>query len=268
MNNYLALLSKKKFDEAEELRKSKVPTRLIKFISLNEIDAENEKKLQTLRNRKIWFSAISELNDPYELQGMFIDRQTLHKRGFPDEVIHKFEKLLHTLCTKWALVSLSANKTDYLPMWAYYSNNSRGFCIEYEVVKPDVISQVWYEEKRIPIASIITSVYAEYHKLVETSQENNPELDFYLTVLKQQFFLKHLSWVSENEYRIIYPISTGKGILVKEADVGLRVTRIIAGINCSKAHRVQLNEISNAIGCGNISTLHISETDYTLIEDE
>ena len=56
-----------------------------------------------------------------------------------------------------ALVSLSGNSFNCLPMWAYYTNNYRGYCVEYDVIVPDIFFKVAYEPERIPVASIISN---------------------------------------------------------------------------------------------------------------
>lgn len=30
----------------------------------------------------------------------------------------------------YGITCLSSNSVDYLPMWAYYTNNHKGFCVE------------------------------------------------------------------------------------------------------------------------------------------
>ena len=43
---------------------------------------------------------------------------------------------------------------------------------------------------------------------------------------------------------------------------GLKVNRIIAGMNCSKEHRDILNTISNELGCGDIYHVAMSQTSF------
>ncbi len=267
MSSYFSLLMDKKLDEAEAYRKANIPSKLIKFFSLTDDSSLNDVKFSTLNNQKLWFATPKILNDPYEFQCMYVDRKKLKEYDYPDDVIDSFETMLSNQNTSWALVSLSGNTFDCLPMWAYYTNNYHGYCVEYDVLKPDAILKVGYEPQRIPTASIVTNFYSEFRKMVESKQATNDEVEFYATLFKQQFFLKHKSWEHEDEYRIIYPISGANGLLVDIANVGLKTSKIVAGLNCSDENKKRLNEISNVLGCGDISVSKISGEKYTLLED-
>ena len=124
---YLNLLMEGNIKEAEKVRQSTIPTKLIKFIWLDGSETD-EKKFKTLRNNEIWFSAKSLLNDPYEFKGMMIDRYKMQTADYPDKIISMFQKMLDS--DQYGITCLSANKIDYLPMWAYYTNNHKGFCIK------------------------------------------------------------------------------------------------------------------------------------------
>lgn len=51
-----------------------------------------------------------------------------------------------------------------MPMWAFYANNGRGFCIEYEVIYSNQIHKVFYEPDRIPLARIFADMMGEFYK--------------------------------------------------------------------------------------------------------
>lgn len=267
MNNYFSLLFNGNIDAAEDLRKQSIPKKLIKFFSLNKDINLNNIKFDTLENNKLWFSHYKELNDPYEYKCMFIDREKLKQHSYPDDIINYFEDLLKNLSLSWALVSLSANDFDCLPMWAYYTNNHEGYCVEYDVLKPDAIYRVGYETDRIPIATIISNFYSEFTKMLESKEKTNEELKFYAMLIQQQFFLKHSSWKHENEYRIIYPMLNKLGVSVPIENIGLRTSKIVAGLNCLEEHKKTLNRISNKLGCGDISVTKINGENYTLLEE-
>lgn len=267
---YFSLLFEKKLKEAESFRKEQIPSKLIKFISLSSLEVDektNDLKFKALAEQKLWFSTPKLLNDPYEFQCLYIQREKLKEHDYPENAIELFESVICDHNSNWALVSLSGNSFDCLPMWAYYSNNYQGFCIEYDIIRPDVIYKVGYEPDRIPIASTIANFYAEFVAMKENKQTTNEEVEYYSTLLKHQFFLKHKSWEHENEFRVIYPTRDSDGLLVDIANVGLKTSRIVAGLNCSSKHRSRLNGISNALGCGDISVSKISDIKYTLLED-
>ncbi len=267
MNTYFSLLNDGKLGEAEEYRKSLVPNKLLKFVSLSDNIESNNKKFLSLQNKQSWFSSVDILNDPYEFKCMYIDEERLKQHGYTDEIITKFKELLYNNMKRWSVLSLSAAPIDSLPMWAYYTNNFQGFCIEYEVVRPDAIFGVSYEPKRIPIASIIANFYNEFTKMTDNGEETNEEVEFYSTMIRCQLHSKHNSWKHENEYRVLYPLIGKYGQNVNIEDIGLKTSRIIAGLNCTQENKSKLNEISNLLGCGNILESKISGNDYTVFSD-
>lgn len=153
---------------------------------------------------------------------------------------------------------LSANPPENnMPMWAYYANNGKGFCIEYRVENAKQIHMVSYEPKRIPIASILIDSFRE------TGDTNNV---INTALFIQQLFMKHESWSHEEEYRFVCPLPVGHpGCKVEAKGAGLKVERIIAGKGCSEEHMRRLNEISNQLGCGDIYRVELSEDSFISI---
>lgn len=267
MKKYFNLLSEKKIKEAEEYRKSLIPKKLIKFIPLTDEDEENKKRFQTLLNRNFWFSRADKLNDPYELKCLYVDRAQLIEKGYPDKLLEFFEDFINNRQTQYAVASLSANDFNYLPMWAYYTNNYSGYCVEYDVIRPDAVYKVSYEPARIKIASIIANFYNEFCKMKAAKKPTSSEVEFYATLIHQQFFMKHESWKHENEFRIVIPTTADVGENIPLESIGLRTSKIVAGYCCKPHHICELNKISNSLGCGNVSVCKISETNYTLVEE-
>ena len=153
----------------------------------------------------------------------------------------------------YGVTCLSSNSIDYLPMWAYYTNNRKGFCVEYEVIKKDCIHEVLYEPESIKVASLII----EYIKAINSGQKEKAYC--YSKIISQNLFIKTKSWEHEKEYRIVYPLDkNSKGMNVPVRKLGMRTSRIVAGMNCSEDNKKKLNEISNSLGLGNITpfTVH------------
>ena len=265
MDNYFQLLMENRLEEADRLRQNSIPKKLIKFYSLKSDEKSNKTKLKTLREDKIWFSSADQFNDPYEIKCMYIDERALSEHGFPKNITGAYQSLFDRIRHSVYIASFSENSIDSLPMWAYYANNSEGFCVEYDVLSPKAVYKVSYEPKRIPLASLISHHFDIFTK----ADLDEKELEFYEAVFIQQFFLKHSSWAHEKEYRMIYPVSLNgskekKGINVPVANLGLKTNRIIAGLNCSKEHVVLLNRISNSLFRKPAYKVIMSETDYLL----
>lgn len=153
----------------------------------------------------------------------------------------------------YGVTCLSSNSIDYLPMWAYYTNNHKGFCVEYEVIKKNCIHEVLYEPERIKVASLII----ECIKAIKSGQKE--KADLYAKIFLQNLFIKAKSWEHEKEYRIVYQIDkNSKGMNVPVYKLGMKTSRIVAGMNCSEDNKKKLNEISNSLGLGNVTpfTIH------------
>lgn len=264
MNKYLSLLQERKLDEAEQYRKESIPKKLIKFFSLSDDSGSNRKKLQTLENKEMWISSIDALNDPYEFSCMYVDRKRLCEAGWPDNVISSFEALLGQSQKTWGVASLSGNTFNCLPMWAYYANNHRGYCVEYDVIRSDNIHAISYELNRVGLATILADFFLAFQKMTDAGKDDDPEVEFYANIIMQQLFMKHISWSHEKEYRVVYNLNCQMGRNVPLNAVGLKASKIVAGINCTEDHFLALQEISGKIGCGQVDRAKTSETEYIL----
>ena len=186
IDEYLQILFEGKMSEANEIRVSTIPDRLIKFIWLDG-STTDDKKFCSLKRNEIWFAQKDYLNDPYEYKGMILDRQKMRESGYTDYIIDSYEKLFDF--NAYGITCLSANDIDYLPMRAYYTNNHKGFCIEYEVIKKDCIHEVLYEPERIKVASLIFQCRDAIKKAITLGQKNkqsSTQLYFYKTYLLKQ----------------------------------------------------------------------------------
>lgn len=259
IDEYLQFLFEGKMSEANEIRVSTIPDRLIKFIWLDG-STTDDKKFCSLKRNEIWFAQKDYLNDPYEYKGMILDRQKMRESGYTDYIIDSYEKLFDF--NAYGITCLSANDIDYLPMWAYYTNNHKGFCIEYEVIKKDCIHEVLYEPERIKVASLIFQCRDAIKKAITLGQKKQAE--FYSALFLQNLFIKAKSWEHEKEYRIVCPLDNDIGMNIPVSNLGLRTSRIVAGINCSKNDIVRLNEVSNELGLGNVYKSRVHSEKYTL----
>lgn len=251
MGKYEDCLLRFQFKEADAIRKSLIPLKLYKYVPL-ENDA-NDVRLKTLERQEIWLSKVTSLNDPYELKGIYNDF------GGQNEFQHLMDACAENSC----IASLTANGAEHLPMWAYYANNHKGMCIEYDVLSAEYIFPVGYTEKRVPLSKLLSTISTNE---ADDLFEERIELVFHL--FSMQFYQKHSSWKSENEYRLIHPRAicedpAKKGMAFSLTDVGLKTSRIIAGYNCALTGQIKMiAEKINApfLQCG------ISESKYILLE--
>lgn len=264
VQKYLNLLYARKITEAEAVRKLTIPNRLIKFVWLD--GSKNDgKKFKSLKQEQIWISHVSKLNDPYEFKGLIIDEEKFKNAGYSQEHINLYKTIFEM--EDIGVTCLSGNDIDYLPMWAYYTNNYRGFCIEYEVLNKEIIHEVCYESKRIAVASLLTQYVASAEEAMKTGKMRSDEADRIGKVLLYNLYIKAKAWEHEKEFRIPYPVNDKIGKNVNIRDTGLKTNRIIAGINCIPEDIQRLNDISNQIGCGNVYRSKLSDTKYALEVD-
>lgn len=126
------------------------------------------------------------------------------------------------------------------------------------MIKKDCIHEVLYEPERIKVVSLIF----QSREAIICGQMK--EADFYLTLFLQNLFIKAKSWEHEKEYRIVYPLDNSVGMNVPVHELGMRTSRIVAGINCSEDNILKLNEISNSLGLGNVYKSRIHPEKYTV----
>ena len=259
IEEYLQLIYDGKKEEAEKIRLSTIPDKLIKFIWLDGSEIDN-KKFASLKNEEIWFAQKDILNDPYEYKGILINRSKMKIAGYSEEFIDKCQTLLDF--SDYGITCLSGNKIDYLPMWAYYTNNHRGFCIEYDIINKNCIHEVLYEPERIKVASLLVNGIEDIKKTIVSGKRG--QSDFYMTLLLQNLFIKAKSWEHEKEYRIVYSLNGEKGLNVPIHKLGMKMSRIVVGINCTEDDLLRLNKISNELGLGNAYRSRVHPERYTI----
>lgn len=259
IDEYLDFLFKGKKEEANQIRFMTIPDKLVKFIWLDG-SMTDEKKYITLKNEEIWFAHKNSLNDPYEYQGMLLDQHKLLEAGYTINIIEEYQKLFDL--NEYGITCFSSNSVDYLPMWAYYTNNHKGFCIEYDVMKKDCIHEVLYEPERIKVASLIFQSKEAVKHAIATGDTR--KADFFTALFLQNLFIKAKAWEHEKEYRIVYPLDNNVGKNVPVHKLGIRTSRIVAGINCSDKDIERLNTISNDLGLGNVYRSKIHKEKYTI----
>lgn len=267
LKEYFTLLEQRRIKEAEEYRASTIPKTLFKFIALSNNDESNSKRFYSLKDNQAWVAPITCLNDPYEFSCMYIDKKRLLDAGYSDSDVDSFNRLFTSLVNRWDVLSLSNADIDCLPMWAYYTNNYKGFCIEYEVENPSAIFPISYEPNRVPVARLIIESLRTFKEMFDKGDKSSPDAEFYASVMRYQMFMKHESWKHEKEYRIIYPhnAKAKHGRNVNISDLGLKTKRVIAGLYCTDVHKDKLNKISNELGCGDIYCCNTSNEQFTLI---
>lgn len=259
MKDYLDLILLDELDQAEKVRLDDIPCKLVKFYSLTDDEDLNELKFKALEEKQIYFSPVKRLNDPLEFDFMFLDKKLILKHEYSEKQFIQLKKELDNVGSNLSVTSFTTNNFENLAMWAYYSNNHKGYCVEYEVFDAKKIYKVYYEDSRIPISSIFLNL----KKYVSEYSEKGKK---YFDIFKHQFLVKHISWKHENEYRILVFDEKKEGGLCSINDLGLKTSNIIAGMYCSEEHFKKLQKISKNLSCGDVKRIVINENAGKFVE--
>lgn len=255
------------FEKVLPEKRKDIPKTIYKYVSLNNTSSdypqeinqwyeeENQKRFDSLTANKIWLSNITKLNDPCEGNHYEYSNWLPFDVGLVDDVIAKerctkrsesFYNAWNTLRSYFYTSSFSASY-DNMPMWAHYCSNHQGYCIEYEVVNPSKLFEVQYWVGRIDLGHDMEQLYSEYFFY------NIDELQFRSALSKLQMYIysmKSSQWKYEQEIRTILQLNcndkTGMNISCEE--LGLKIKKILVGINCSDEHETILTAISNELG--------------------
>lgn len=238
MDKYIELLFEGESKQAQKLMRSMIPDKLYKFVPLTEDEVLNESKFDCIEHNTFFFSTVKKVNDPYEFKGIYLAEEDLINIGWPES---EAKRILSSYDPDawFAIGCFTGNDEHFLPMWAYYTNNYRGYCVEYNVDDPTQIYKVLYDTERSPGALAVSGL------LYAHREEMEQEAEYIQSLLKTALFTKHMSWKWENEYRILNPLSdpTSPGSKVELSKVGLSTARVIAGINCKPEHQERLHAI-------------------------
>lgn len=162
---------------------------LFKFKSANSIDDFN-RDIQTMRENKIWFSGVINLNDPFE---KVYSTKTLDGYDGTEEIVtelfNPFRKNVDEYFEKVGILSLCGENTN-LVMWSHYADNHKGHCIEYNLNSEEINNLNFEKEDEIFLFEV------EY---------NNSPIDFLSFPSNFQFYLRRKSslWNYEKEFRFI-----------------------------------------------------------------
>ena len=126
----------------------------------------------------------------------------------------------------------------------------------------NAIHEVLYEPERIKVASLILHSREAIKEAMISGHREKAE--YYSLLLLQNLFIKAKSWEHEKEFRIVYPIKTSMGVNVPVSALGMKTSRIVAGINCSENDILILNTISNELGLGNVYKSRVHSEKYTV----
>lgn len=233
-------------DASYELKQSKVPKRLFKYQPIN--DANRSNRLRTLKENKIWLTKADYLNDPYDCQAFYYNKEKLLKAIIendipskisrtPEYIIDFLENGLKMFKRNMAVTCFSEQE-DNMPMWANYADNHAGICIEYDFSNlstnsgfSQMLYPIVYVEERYDISNLlIDQVTAAWMK--------NPYVLFFITLMK------HTSWKYEKEWRFIGTDINQEHINGFTVELPVQPKAIYFGMRCREE---DINEITKIV---------------------
>lgn len=162
-----------------------------------------ERDVNTIVNNQIYLPTKYELNDPTE--GFFDDDAiTLFLEQYKDyssEVKRRYNELLEKF-ENVGVYSLSKNNDNEL-LWAYYASGHTGFAIEYDIdeLKKNLNHNKYFQ--------FIFDFDVDYVKSIPKADISVLKGKNFNHILKTYLGSKSLSWMHEDEYRLIFE---GKGL--------------------------------------------------------
>ena len=235
-----------------------IPRILYKCYSLNDYQQDiNASKLKALENQEMWMSTYDSLNDPFEIAAFYVD----YSKGYPVEVCDKIAKAFEQCRKDVRIASLSSNDYSSMLMWAYYSNNHEGFCVEFDVKERNKLWKMQYLSQRYGFIN----AFIRYMN-GEMSAEEKKEFEQIISALSKT---KGEEWSNEKEYRIVLPAESVRqvsnaGGVVSFQSVGLHPRRIFIGMKCNKENRKRIEKIGLSLQCETIP-VEPSETEYKMV---
>lgn len=228
-------------DKILPVLRAQIPPTIFKYYWLESVEetdtleeearkrGENEKRISAIEQQRIWSSLPIGFNDPFELKCMYLSELDIKNMSQPHEVKQWWELGMEIYLNRMTIASFTKNPND-MPMWAHYANNHKGFCVEYEVFDLNCMYPVIYIEKRLEGKRLFLDIMSWLSTSAgDTREEAEKNLRLFAT-------LKHHSWQSENEIRVVILNAdiVDKGKLISCEEAGVRIKKIYIGMSCSK----------------------------------
>ena len=246
-----------------ELR-GRMPKRLYKYFYLGDDRARSARNLDTVGLGRLWSSVPGGFNDPFECRYTYLTEKELDELGFPPGSKALWDRVMDTVRRHITAVCFTQNPND-MPMWAYYANEHRGFCVEYEVESAEHLYPVFYAKERLAAQALFINALNSFFNPAA------PEADIGLTLRHMMLLsaFKDESWRSENEIRAIFLNSSKdmgpKGRAVGCAEAGLRPVKLYIGVNCAPDDEKALEGMAAALGVA-CEKCSLSEDSFSVLK--
>lgn len=170
---------KTNYDLALKLLEENMPTSVYKYRAVSKYSLDN------FEHDTIWLTHPEDFNDPFD--SIIIEREvnyrdTLIARYITKEEVDRVEEIfrrgyVERTQSTFTVASLSENNSSVL-MWSHYSNDHKGFCIEYnarEIFYSNEVDKHFFpvryiapEEQQLPISCLALDYAGLYSVLCKT----------------------------------------------------------------------------------------------------
>lgn len=201
-------------------------------LKLSKFKPANEYLLSSLRAEDIWFSHPSMFNDA-------LDCNFLQDYWAQNTALMKSLDKVFVCCFRYLEPDEDAATSFFFNenlMWAHYADSYRGVQLIYEIT-----------DKKSPVS--YRGDFVSYSDNLEMlSSEGNYDLVQSVNrTLRLGFFTKFKDWEYEKEFRLLtVPNADSKFIGYKLDDLGIRLSAIVFGLNCSAAFKKEVAAIISA----------------------
>ena len=236
------------FNSIYKVTRLYIPDILFKYYSLTDDIALNEKKLQTLEQKRIFMSDVRYLNDPFDNKAYFYKPEELKRF---DRLAGCGGRLIDDFSSFSKVSALTSNNVNSMPMWAHYANNHTGYCVSYDMKMNTQLSgctfPVQYTDQRIDITSLMVKQVEKMIQEIEIQSAKGRKeilLDDLSLIFLSSFFcnIKHISWSYENEFRCTTG-ATAEGMPY----VSAVPKEIFIGMNCMPSYVDRIIKIANEL---------------------
>ncbi|HEO1801006.1 TPA: DUF2971 domain-containing protein [Acinetobacter baumannii] len=166
----------------------------LKYLLHNNHDIIDKGQYENILENNLTLENILKLNLP--------DNTNLSHMIAAFDHIHENEKQkFHENFLKQIFICSFSEKYDSVLMWAHYSNNHSGFCIEYDLSKVPVMNH--FRNFLYPV--IYDSELFDISDLIAQKNDENEYSNLYML---QAIIRKSPDWAYEHEWRVIHPFGT------------------------------------------------------------
>lgn len=151
------------------------------------------------------------------------------KANYSNRAIHNVHALLKVAGSSGHICCLSGVDYKTETIWAYYAHQSKGICVEYEVVKPDYVFEVQYENNRNDVTGTVANLLNSL-QINGADSSDSIENRISTRILWLNRTIKSSTWSHEREYRIVIPTcgEFDHGIGLSAEDAGLKLDGILS----------------------------------------